>query len=397
MNYFFSIFQVIIKFNFNRKKLSIYTLVSIFSILLATFSLMLITSIMDGFRQHIVNQLIKVNGPIQVQLLHNNSLYPDYFTELNPKVMAASEYIENILIYQKNAQVSLFSMQGIDIEAEDKVTGFKDMLTEFESFTENTVIIGSLISDQHFLNIGDSIDLIHPINFDKKRFKVGGIYDSGLSFYDGNLIFIPLKTAQSFLKSENIFSHYKLRIKDPQETRLVKQTLLENPQQPFFVSTWEESNNALLQTIATERKMMTLILSILLLLSGFSIITSLSLQVIEKKKQIGILRTMGLKRSQIVCVFLFQALGINLIAQSFGLILGCIAAFHINAILDFFEKGLKITLFPDSMYYLSSIPVSIELNNIVYIAGFGLLLSIFSAYLPIQKALKIDPIFHIKS
>ena len=188
----------------------------------------------------------------------------------------------------------------------------------------------------------------------------------------------------------------KVNLSNPFLAELVKKDLKSVIPPGYSVSTWMQENQGLLETLKVERSMMLIILSVLVVMAGFCIIASLSLQILDKKKQLAILRSLGLSSTNLFFIFISQALFLCVTGQIIGLSLGCVAAFNINELLKLLENTLNLNLFPDSMYYLSYIPVNISLKNITFILGFSSITACLSALIPIKQALKLDPVEQLK-
>ena len=401
MKRIFFLLKIIRTFNTKKRAClpNIYTLLSILAVSLAAFSLIMITSIMDGFKHELVSKLISSQAPLQLTSWQDLSQQDPIKKQLKqqPDIIQFSPYLQEFVLFQESTNIELLSLQGIDFKKEASVTKLLDQLIKHSKNIETGLLIGEEFSKRNLLNLGDSVILYSPQSRKQITKNITGIFNSGIYFLDSNAIYLNLRETQDFLNRAGNLTGYKLHIKDPYKSEEIKQKLKAEFGMPYQVHSWMDQNKHVLEAIAIERKMMTIIISILTLLAGFCMLATLSLMILDKQKEIAILRSLGLSKKQIYILIFVQSLCIIIIGELIGISLGLVAAYNINPILSFFENTLGLSLFPDSMYYLSKIPVKLSLSGILFPVFLALMVGLLASYFPAKKASRIDPVTQLKS
>ena len=398
---FYSNFLIIRRLNqqYKKARLSLASLFSIVAVGVACFALVLVSSVMDGFQNQLTQRLVALQSPLKIKAVTHLPTPFDAIAiqEKISNITATAPYIELPVMLQHKSHINFVSLQGINFSEEKRVSKL-DVLT-YESLPTSPqygLVIGKALSESQQLSLGDTVLVIDPVSLNKQRFVIQGIYNSGLYLYDAHLIYTKLQTSLDVFKLNNSGLQFKVNLINPYLAEQVKQDLKNILPVGYSVSTWMKENQGLLETLKVERSMMLVILSVLIVMAGFCIISSLSLQILDKKKQLAILRTLGLSSANLFVIFLSQALLLSLTGQILGISLGCAAAVNINELLIIIESTLNISLFPDSMYYLNYIPVKITVKNIAYILTFSSFTACVAAFIPIKQALNLDPIKQIK-
>ena len=259
------------------------------------------------------------------------------------------------------------------------------------------------------LSIGDKIKIAIP-KTDKtilgniprfKTLEISGIFDLGLYEYDSNLIFLSSNLARKLLLFESdTYNKVEFFIKNPNEVELFKkqiQFIISNLQMNLYAVSWIDTNTALMNALKVEKNVMFIILSLIILVASLNIISGLIIFVKEKNKDIGILKTMGMENKSIIKIFFTIGISIGLIGSIFGLILGILFSINIKSIQNFLETILGTQLFSEEIYYLSSLPSKISVNEIISVIVTTLIIATISTIFPAIRSAKVDPIQSLRS
>jgi len=218
-----------------------------------------------------------------------------------------------------------------------------------------------------------------------------GIFDSGFYEYDSTLVFLSLPDAQAFLNMDDLVTGIEIRLTDIYEADRVADAVKTKLGYPYWVRTWMEMNKNLFSALKLEKRVMAIILSLIVLVAAFNIITTLIMVVMEKHRDIAILKSMGASSRSIMKIFIFQGLTIGFIGTSLGCTVGVTVALHLSQISLFIERLFGFKILPGDVYYLSELPSRVNYGDVVFIALGTLLISFLSTIYPSWRASKLDP------
>ncbi len=406
---------LIFRFLFSKKSdgyISIFSWFSIVGISLGVAAIIIVMSVMNGFRIDLTNRIIGINSHLNIFSIQNKISNLDInllFNNLNK-----NNYLKYYKLLETNGLVIKESYsKGVLIKGYDKYNKnhyIKNSIIAGSSIkSSNQTIIGDSLANKLNVTVGDKIKIAIP-KTDKtilgniprfKNLEIIGIFDFGLYEYDSNLIFLSSSLVRKLLLyDENNYNKIEFFVKNPSEVEKLKEQLQLNILQTnsnLYAVSWKDDNKTLINALKVEKNVMFIILSLIILVASLNIISGLIIFVKEKNKDIGILKTIGMTNKSIVKVFFIIGISIGLIGSLFGLIIGILFSLNISSIQYFLESFLDTKLFSEEVYYLSSLPSKISINEVIAVLITAILISILSSIFPALRSAKIDPIKSIRS
>jgi lipoprotein-releasing system permease protein len=298
--------------------------------------------------------------------------------------------------YEKRAH-GVF-LRGIDPDAERKTTDIIQHIKEggFEGLSEKSGLPGIILGRELAANlgvfVGDTINIVSPIGEigpmgmlpKVKQFKVAGIFEIGMFEYDSNLVLTGMKAAQDFFGMDSEISGVEIRLHDIYKAPEITKQLRSELGFPYEVMDWMTMNKNLFSALRLEKFAMFVILVLIVLVASFNIISNLIMNVIEKSREIAILKAMGATNSGIMTVFMLQGLFIGLIGTVIGITGGYLLAYVLNT--------YQIIKLPADVYYLSHLPVLMKLSDFIVISTSAIVISFLATLYPAWQAAKLDPV-----
>ena len=286
--------------------------------------------------------------------------------------------------------------KDLEISNNDSFFGSKNL-------NENTISIGRDLSNILGLDIGDEVSITSPSGVQtlvgslpkQKLFLITSIFESGLSEYDENIAYINLNTLEDFFdknKNDRFTEYY---FKDPKNIENHKEKLMKL-YPDAFVYTWADMNSSLFSALKVERNVMFIILSLIIIVAAFNIISGLTILVKNKTRDIAILKSIGVLNKSIIKIFFLVGVSIGTSATIFGIFLGVTFSIYVENIRQFLSSTFNISLFPEEIYFLSKMPSEININSIVIITICSILITIVVSIFPALKAANMDPIKSLK-
>ena len=249
------------------------------------------------------------------------------------------------------------------------------------------------------VNAGDFVTLISPNGMEtalgvlpiKQNFQIAGLFDIGMYEYDNNFIFIPWKKAELFLSTKNIAHGIEVFLKNQKFTSIASSKIKLKLNNDLLVIDWKKRNSAFMSALAVEKNVMFVILSLIILVAAFNIISSMTMLVQTKKSDIALMRTMGASKYVIIRIFILTASIIGFLGTLFGAFLGIIVASYIEVIRGFLTTLLGSDLFSAEIYFLSKLPSNININEVSTVIFISLSLTLLASVFPAWKASRISP------
>jgi len=393
-----------------KKKEGFLKIISIFSftgIALGVAILIIVMSVMNGFRTELINKILGFNPHIIVK---------PYNIEINKK------NIKNLDILKKDILRSTFTYSGqaVLISKENTVgilvrSYLKDDIEKIDliregiidgsliSFNEDTVSIGKDLAISLNLVLGDEITLMSTSNIQtpfgnvplQEKFFISSVFSTGLAEFDQNVIFIPFKNANSLFEFSDKEVDLEIFLKKPDQVHMLKgkiQEIFNN----HYVYTWADLNKSFFGALKVERTVMFIILTLIIIVAAFNIISGLTILVKNKTKEIAILRTLGVSKKSITKIFFLTGFTIGFLATITGVIIGVLFSYYIEEIRLLITSVFNIKLFPEEIYFLSKMPSELNLSYIIIISSFSLLITFLATIFPSLSAAKLDPIKALK-
>lgn len=373
--------------NKNRKFISFVSIITVTGIVLGVMSLIVVLSVMGGFEREIKDKLIGTHPHISIEA---PPWIKDYIIlsevlERENQIKAVSPYIngEGIFKYDKDYATGVI-IRGIT-QRETDITNIDNYLVEGRiPLNKNEITIGEVLKRQFNLNLGQEIELITPARARRpEKFNIVGVFKSGMYIYDSNLVFINLDSAQEIFDAEGLVNGIGIRIYDPYKVKDVEQIILNNYRLPQFLISWQDRDKNFLAALKLEKTVMFIILILIVLVACFSITGTLVMLVMEKTKDIGILKSLGASNRFIKKLFTYQGLIFGLLGTALGALLGL----GICYILSEYE----IINLPQDVYYISRLPVDVQFMEVFIICIASVFLSVVATIYPAVRAAKLNP------
>jgi len=385
--------------------ISIISVISILGVIVGVAALIVVLSIMTGFDLEVKEKIIGTYSHIVVLKqggIENEDKIASVLSK-NKHVLASSPFIDEpaFLSYKENVQGVL--LRGLDEKREGSVSNIKSYVSSGRlDFGRNGAIVGNELLKTLGLKKGDRISLFSPYAASKmpfgnkgKEFIVVGTFASGRYDYDANMVFISLKDAKE-LFGKNSVSGIGIKVDNEFNVNKIKNSLQRELHYPYIVRSWMDLDKNLMRALAIEKKIMFIILALIIIVACFNIASTLIMQVLEKTKDIGILRAIGATTGDVKKIFITLGFSIGLVGAFLGTVLGVAIAANINTIADYIEGITGVSLFPSDIYYLSEIPVKIVPGDVTFIAVFSLFLAVLASLYPAWKASRLNPVDAIR-
>ena len=389
----------------NRKKgfVSFISGFSIIGIILAVMSLITVLSVMNGFHEELMNRVLNTISHSYVtetdDTLEN---WPDLRKKINSqkRVLASSPFIEDFaLMTSKNASQGV-SIRGILIDLEsttspllDDIKYGKPNLDEDES----SIIIGVGLAVAMGAGIGDKVTLIAPARNSagllvpiSEKYTVTGIFNAGVNDYNNGLAFIHLYDAQDLFSLGNQVSGIRLKVDDLFAADKITEDIVQSLGDGYYGVDWKQQQRNFIRALNLEKQMIAIILSLIVAIAAFNIVSMMVMVVTDKKSDIAILRTIGMTPKRIVRIFFYQGLSIGFIGITIGTILGIILALNIESVISGIESIIGFQFFPKDLFYISRFPSKILLSDLVSIVVGAFILVLIAAIYPAKRAGKIN-------
>ena len=400
--------EITFRFLKARKKDGFLNVISIFSFIgisLGVAVLIIVMSVMNGFRTELINKIVGFNSHITVQSFGD----PIYKNKINSDL----KKISNNIIFSNSGEAVILnnnSTKGIILRGYSEndfssleITKNQKFKSKNSELINDLISIGSELSFSLNLEIGDEITLMSPSGLQtiignmpkQKTFTVNSIFDSGLSEFDNNVVFINLSTLEDFFGYNSADRNLEIYLKNPQNIELQKNIVQEIFDQEFVVS-WADMNSSLFSALKVERNVMFIILSLIIVVAAFNIISGLTILVKNKTRDIAILKSIGVLNKSIIKIFFLVGVIIGTSATIFGIFLGVTFSIYIEDFREFLSSTFNISLFPEEIYFLSKMPSEINLTSIFLISVCSIIITILVSIFPAFKAAKLDPIKALK-
>ena len=409
-------FLLLKRFLFSKKTdgyISIFTWFSIVGIMIGVAAIIIVMSVMNGFREEITSRILGINGHINIYSTTEeiNSESIEYLKNLENTSYIFLPLIETqaLLITKENSQgVYIRSYDKEDIK---KKKFIKNKIVRGKIYSEesNEIIIGYALANKLNLKINDEVKIAIPKS-DKtifgniprfKTLKISGIFNIGMYEYDFNFIFSdPNITRKLLLLKEDSFNQIEIETKNPDNVDQIQKEInqqLKTINNNLNSISWKQSNSSLINALNVEKNVMFLILTLIILVASMNIISGLIIFVKEKNKDIGILKMLGMSDISLIKIFMSVGLIIGLIGTLLGGILGVLFSLNIELIQSFIENLFNINLFSKEVYYLTSLPSKLDFFEVFFVIIISLTISLFSTIFPAFRSSKINPITTIKN
>ena len=400
--------EITLRFLKARKKDGFLNVISIFSFIgigLGVAVLIIVMSVMNGFRTELINKIVGFNAHITIKP-YEKVLSVD---TVNQKLKSISKNFilsnsgEAIIINSETSK-GIF-LRGYKNKDFSKIGIFKNnkYLGNDKDLSKNYISLGKELSFTLGLDIGDSVTLMSSAGIEtiignlpkQKTFIVSSIFESGLIDFDNNVAFINLETMEEFFNLEKDKRNLEIYLKNPQNIENQK-VIAQNNFPDEFVYSWSDMNRSLFSALKVERNVMFIILSLIIIVAAFNIISGLTILVKNKTKEIAILKSIGVLNKSIIKIFFLIGVIIGTSATIFGILLGVTFSLYVEDLRKILSSVFNISLFPEEIYFLSTMPSEINIFSIILISLSSIFITVIVSIFPALKAAKLDPIKALK-
>ena len=393
-----------------KKKEGFLKVISIFSflgIMLGVATLIIVMSVMNGFRSELTNKILGFNPHITIKP-YNEYISKDFYLNIKKKYEDAKiiKTFSNEAVIMMNDTAKGIFVRGIDTDQIDDIKLFNDdniIDGNISNFQNNTVIIGKQLAIELGVIVGDRINIVSSSSSStmlglipkQSVYKIVSVFSSGLYEYDRNIVFFTINDSLSFFEKSDEDIVLEIYLKDPLNADTIKNEIqLENPN--LFLSSWSDLNKSFLSALKVERNVMFLILTLIIIVAAFNIISGLTILIKNKTKEIAILKALGLSKKSIIKSFFLTGFIIGLTATLAGILLGILFSIYIEDIRQFLSSVFNLQIFPEDVYFLDKMPSEISINSILLISLFSIAISSIASFFPSLVVTKIEPIKALK-
>ncbi len=389
----------------SRKKgfVSFISGVSMAGLILAVMTLITVLSVMNGFQKELKERILSAISHsyiTQYDGVVNN--WQTLLKRINqhPNVLNAAPYIEKYALLNAKTGAQGISVRGIKPELEKQTSILLDKIIKGNAdLKKSDILIGSGLAAQLDVVIGDKITLLTPalsasiigVQPRFKRFVVGGIFDAGVAEYDNNLAFIQLQQAQKLYLMQDQVSGIRLKVDDLfNAKKITNEVVNELDSQQYYGVDWTQQKANFIKALNLEKQMIGIILSLIIAVAAFNIVSMMAMVVTDKKADIAILRTIGMNPKRIIKIFFYQGLIIGVIGIVIGILLGLLLAPNIEVIISTIESILGFQFFPVDVFYINRFPSDIHIKDILSVAIGAFFLVVLGSIYPAKRAGKIE-------
>lgn len=389
----------------NRKEgfISFISGVSMVGLILGVMTLITVLSVMNGFHQELRERILSAISHSYISEYDNNlSDWQSVQTTINQhtQVVSSSPYIEKYALLNTASGAQGISVRGIIPKLEKQTSILLDKMKQGNSqLGKSDILIGSGLATRLGATIGDKVTLLTPelsssiigIQPRFKRFTVSGIFDAGINEYDNNLAFIQLDQAQKLYSMKAKVSGIRLKVEDLFQAKKITQQLVKTlGRDQFYGVDWTQQKANFIKALNLEKQMIGIILSLIIAVAAFNIVSMMVMVVTDKQADIAILRTIGMTPKRIVKLFFYQGITIGVVGITLGVILGIALSLNIESVVSGIESILGFQFFPKDVFYINRFPSQIHLSDVVKVTIGAFILVILASIYPAKRAGKIE-------
>ena len=394
--------EITLRFLKTRKNDGFLNIVSIFSFIgisLGVAVLIIVMSVMNGFRSELINKIVGFNAHAVVQpdnrplkVINNSDVIENIFSNDGEAVILNKDNTKGVFLkgYLEN------DFKKLQIVKNEKYYGSKIL-------NNNSISIGRELSYNLNVDLGDTITIMSPAGIQtlvgtlpkQETFKIISIFDSGLSDYNENIAYINLKTLETFFNKKKDYRFLEIYFENPKNIEIHRKNLTKS-YPDALIYTWSDMNKSLFSALKVERNVMFIILSLIIIVAAFNIISGLTILVKNKTRDIGILKSIGVTNKSIKKIFFCVGFFIGTSATLFGVIIGTLFSIYIESIRQFMSNIFGVSLFPEDIYILNSMPSEINISSILIISICSIITTIIVSIYPASKASSLDTVKTLK-
>lgn len=386
--------------------ISVITGFAFTGIALGVATLIIVMSVMNGFRHELLGRILGINGHIgimaPVSYPFNN--YDSAVTEIASieHVKTVIPLIENQLLITSGRSAEGAMVRGIAKDDFLKKEALAQAVSgvDMEYYQDDGIIMGIRLARKMGLEQGDKVTLLSPNGKitafgtvpRMKSYQIIGLFDSGMFEYDSNFVFMPLESAQLYFGLKDAVTNIDVTLDDDKYLAEIRHVLEESLGGSAYIYDWKQSNAAFFNAIEVERNVMFVILTLIIVVAAFNIITGLIMLVKDKGRDIAVLRTMGATKGMIMRIFFIDGAFIGFVGTAIGVLLGLLVSYNIEEIRQFLQTLFGRDLFSAEIYFLSKLPAKVDITETISVVLISLLLSFVATLYPSWRAARMDPL-----
>ncbi len=408
----FGPFERMVAFRYLRARrqegfVSVIAVFSLLGIALGVATLIIVMAVMNGFRQELLSRILGVNGHLTVygnsKPIENYSALTDRLGGLAGVRLATPQVQGQVMIVAAGAASGglVRGMRPADLKARELIAG-NITAGDLGDFTEDgeAVLIGSRMAQKLGLKVGDSLTLISPQGTTTvmgtvprmKSYRIAALFQVGMYEYDSTFIYLPLPAAQLFFRLPGRVNGIEVFAEDPDQVRDLRWRVIQELGPGYRTLDWQQANSSFFNAIQVERNVMFLILTLIILVAAFNIISSLIMLVKDKGRDIAVLRTMGATRGMVMRIFLLSGASVGLIGTIAGFGLGVAFCLNIQTLQSWLERLTGTDLWNAEIRFLTQIPAVIDWTEVITVVTMALVLSFAATIYPAWRAARLDPV-----
>lgn len=401
--------------------ISLISVISVTGVALGVMALIVVMAVMSGFDHELRSKIIGMNPHLIIQKvggISETSSVINKIKEIDPQeIKNVTPYVQGQVLVRSKSNAVGAILRGVSMNEEgiDSLSFVEKHLVrgdlnlkEYPKGKEpvGSIAVGLSLARMLGVRVGETVEIISPHFTEKKGFTgkmakaesfvVEGVFELGMNEFDTTLILANLASVQKLFKMNGRVTGVSAQLKDTDRTEEFKWLIRNKLKAPFFVQTWEDMNRNFFSALKVEKAVMRILLTLIVMVAAFNIISTLIMVVMEKTKEIGILRSLGATKAGVQSIFLLEGFTIGAFGTLFGGLLGFYLAKNINTVADIVEKFTGFEVFPKDIYYFSQIPVQIIPSDIFFIIFFALLMALAAAFYPAYQAGRVSPVESIR-
>jgi lipoprotein-releasing system permease protein len=386
-----------------RTFVSVITLISLSGVTIGVWVLIVVIAVMSGFDRELREKLMGMHAHVTVMggvIEHSDQLLKTVLG--TPRVKAATPFAMGLVLIEFEHRAATPYLKGIDPKREVTVSQLGSYIKEGSlDLDGDKVVIGRELASQYGIFLGDKITVYSPRYIEKKgqevdlpmELTVTGIFESGMYEYDVSLIFTSLATAQELYNLGNAVQGIEITTDDPIDgARDVAGALNQSLPAPLRAQTWAQMNQRLLGAIQVEKSVMFFILTFIIIVAAFGIMSTLITVTVQKTREIGVMKALGAASGKILRIFLLQGFIVGVFGVAIGIGLGLLTVRNINPINHFLSHVVGIELFPRDIYNFASIPAFLTVQDLLTIGVSALVICTLAGLLPAVRAARLEPV-----
>jgi len=389
--------------------ISIITLISIVGVAVGVMTLIVVLAVMNGFEKNLKEKFLGTQAHLHLIKATQEAFdhYEDVMKEVEEVkgVVSAAPFIFNQVMLSSESNVFGVVLNGVDPDRVGKVTDLarnmragrlQDLKGESDS---PGIILGAELAKHLGVTLNDAIQVISPLGTmtpmgmmpKMKRFRVIGIFYSGMYEFDNTLAYVSIESAQKFFGMGARVTGIEIKTNDIYRVKEIGKEIRQKLKFPFWTRDWMEMNRNLFSALKLEKTAMFIILVLIVLVAALNIISTLIMVVMEKHKDIAILKSMGTPSKGILRIFIIEGGIIGVVGTALGTILGLSIAFNLDKIVGFLENRFGFKIFSPDVYYIEKFPSQVNPMDVGLIVATAILISLLATLYPSWRASKLDP------